>query len=151
MRTYLSLLVLTACLLGSGCQPAPAATSIAFEVTPSLTPEPLVPTQGVEQMTPSLSTPADQEVQNLIELTTQDLATRLDVPSAEISLVEATAVEWSDSSLDCPQEGMSYLQVITPGYRIVLQANNQPYEYHTNRTGYFVHCNNRVPPIIPQP
>ena len=102
-------------------------------------------------MTPSLSTPADQEVQNLIELTTQDLAARLGVSLAEISVVEAMPVEWSDSSLDCPQEGMSYLQVITPGYRIVLQANSQAHEYHTNQTGYFVLCNNRLSPITPQP
>lgn len=96
------------------------------------------------------STPTDPELQNLIELTTQDLAARLGVSLAEISVVEATPVEWSDSSLDCPQEGMSYLQMITPGYRIVLQANSQTHEYHTNQTGYFVLCNNKLPPITPQ-
>ena len=64
---------------------------------------------------------------------------------------EFTAVEWSDSSMDCPEPGMSYLQVITPGYRIILQANNNSYEYHSNRDSYFVYCEGRVPPIIPQP
>lgn len=93
-------------------------------------------------MTPLSSTATDPELQNMIELITQDLAARLDVSQVEVSLVEANPVEWSDSSLGCPQEGMGYLQVITPGYRIVLQVDNQPYEYHTNRTGYFVLCNN---------
>ena len=102
-------------------------------------------------MTPSLPTPTDPELQNLIELAAQDLAARLGVSFTEIFVIEATPVEWSDSSLDCPQEGMSYLQVITPGYRIVLQAESQTHEYHTNRAGYFVLCNNRLPPITPQP
>lgn len=151
MHTYLSLFILWLCLLSTGCQPAPVSTIISPELTPSKTAEPALSTEGTEQVTPILSTPTVPELQNMIELITQDLAARLSISPAEISLAEATAVEWSDSSLDCPQEGMGYLQVITPGYRIVLQANSQTYEYHTNRAGYFVLCNNRVPPIIPQP
>jgi hypothetical protein len=46
---------------------------------------------------------------------------------------------------------MDYLQVITPGYRIVLQVNDQSYEYHTNRDAFFVYCENQVPPILPKP
>ena len=102
-------------------------------------------------MATSLPTPADPNLQNLIELTKQDLASRLAVPADEIALVEAIGVEWSDSSLGCPQEGMSYLQVITPGYRIVLQANDRSYEYHTNKDAYFVYCESPVPPVVPKP
>ena len=98
-----------------------------------------------------MPTPADSNLQNLIELTRQDLAGRLAVSADEITLVEAIAVEWSDSSLGCPQEGMSYLQVITPGYRIVLQVNNQSYAYHTNRSGHFVYCADPLPPISQHP
>ena len=101
------------------------------------------------QMTPSLLTPA--AMQNLIEMIKLDLANRQAVSVDEIILVDAEEVEWSDSSLDCPQPGMEYLQVITPGYRIVLQLNDQLYEYHTNRDTYFVYCENPVPPIIPKP
>lgn len=102
-------------------------------------------------MTPSAPTPDDPGLQNLIELTQVDLANRLAISVEEITLVEAIAMEWSDSSLDCPQPGMSYIQVITPGYRIVLQSNEQMYEYHTNRDGYFVYCENQSPPIVPKP
>ena len=99
------------------------------------------PTEGnTNQMTPSLPTPADARLQNLIEMTKTDLANRQAVAVDEIILLETMEVEWSDSSLDCPQPGMEYLQVITPGYRIVLQVNEQPYEYHTNRDAYFVYC-----------
>ena len=110
------------------------------------------PTEGdTGQMTPSLPTPADAGLQNLIETIKTDLASRQTVSTEEITLVELMEVEWSDSSLDCPEPGMEYLQVITPGYRIVLQVNNQVYEYHSNRDTYFVYCENGVPPIVPKP
>lgn len=102
-------------------------------------------------MTPSPPTPIDAGLQNLIELIKADLANRQAVSVDEIILGEITAVEWSDSSLDCPQPGMEYLQVITPGYRAVLQVKNQSYEYHTNKDAYFVYCENRLPPILPEP
>ena len=93
-------------------------------------------------MVQPLPTSSKPGLQVLIEKTQEDLAQRLSVPITQITLDEATEVEWSDSSLDCPQPGMEYLQVITPGYRIVLQVNNQVYEYHTNRDAYFVYCDN---------
>jgi hypothetical protein len=111
-----------------------------------------LPTEGsIEQMTPTHSTPEDAHLQSLIESTKVDLANRVAITTDKISLVEITEVEWSDSSLDCPQPGMDYLQVITPGYRILLEAGGQSYEYHTNRDAYFVYCENKVPPLIPKP
>ena len=102
-------------------------------------------------MTSSVPTPADAAMQGMIEKAKEDLAQRLSISATEINLVEITEVEWTDSSLDCPQPGMNYLQVITPGYRIVLEAGGQPYEYHTNREAYFVYCENQGPPAIPKP
>ena len=109
------------------------------------------PTQGDSQMTPSLPAPAGPDLQNLIERTKEDLANRLAILVDEIDLVEVTEVEWSDSSLDCPQPGMEYLQVLTPGYRILLDVNGQMYEYHSNRDSYFVYCENPDSPVIPKP
>ena len=97
--------------------------------------EPVLPTEQNIELTPN-----EPELENLIGLTKADLANRLTISPNEITLVEAIAVEWTNSSLGCPQPGMEYLQVTTPGYRILLQANDQPYEYHTNRAAYFVYC-----------
>lgn len=102
-------------------------------------------------MTPSVIPPEEPGLQELITNVKADLAGRLSLPMQEISLIEFTAVEWSDSSLDCPEPEMSYLQVITPGYRMILQVNGNSYEYHSNRDSYFVYCEGRVPPVIPQP
>ena len=113
---------------------------------------PVSPTEGdATQVSQSLPTPADPGLQNLIEIIKTDLANRLAIPIEQIALAEATEVEWSDSSLDCPQPGMEYLQVITPGYRILLQADDQIYEYHSNRDTYFIYCENHFPPIVPKP
>jgi len=45
--------------------------------------------------------------------------------------VSAEAVEWPDASLGNPQPGMVYAQVVTPGYKIILSARGQQYEYHS--------------------
>jgi hypothetical protein len=63
-----------------------------------------------------------------------DLAARLGVPASDITIVSVEAVEWRDASLGCPQPGMAYAQVITPGYLIVLEAGGASYEYHAGRS-----------------
>ena len=149
MRVKLLLIIALGMILGGGCQAIPASDNPPLEITSS--PESVSPTQGEEAMTLSVPTPADQGLQNLIQKINEDLAGRLSISADDISIVEVTEVEWSDSSMDCPEPGMSYLQVITPGYRIILQANDQPYEYHTNRDSYFVYCDDQAAPTLPKP
>ena len=63
--------------------------------------------------------------------------------SAEsVQVVSVEAVDWSDSSLGCPKAGMMYAQVITPGYKIVLESAGRTYEFHTtqNPEGPLVRC-----------
>jgi len=50
------------------------------------------------------------------------------------------AVTWSDTSLGYPQEGMEYAQVITEGYQILLEVEDQLYEYHTDNKNVVVLC-----------
>jgi hypothetical protein len=95
-------------------------------------------------MTQPVPTVSDPGLQGLIEKAKEDLAQRLSIPVTQINLVEATEVEWSDASLDCPQPGVDYIQVLTPGYRIALEAGGQAYEYHSNRDAYIVYCENPV-------
>lgn len=74
--------------------------------------------------------PSDAE--KVVLLAKKDLAARLKVPMASISVIGVEAVNWSDTSLGCPEEGMAYAQVITPGYKIILFAKGKQYEYHSN-------------------
>lgn len=53
------------------------------------------------------------------------------VPPDQITVVRVEPMTWSDSSLGCSKAGSSYLQVLTPGYRITLEAAGQREVYHT--------------------
>jgi len=75
-----------------------------------------------------------------VELARDDLARRLGVALEVIQLVSVDAVDWSDTSLGCPQPGMMYAQVITPGFLIVLEAMGQTYDYHTDEDSSAVLC-----------
>ncbi len=61
----------------------------------------------------------------------KDLARRLSVSLEAIALVEFEAVIWPDASLGCPRPGMAYRQVQQDGARIVLEANDRQYFYHS--------------------
>jgi len=80
-----------------------------------------------------------------------DLAGRLGISADQISTSSTQAVSWPDSSLGCPQPGMFYSQVVTPGYLILLKAHDKIYEYHASmHTDPFL-CENPSPPILGTP
>ncbi len=60
------------------------------------------------------------------------LAAALSVPTGDIQLVSTQIVEWPDSCLGVAKQGIMCAQMVTPGYLVVLEANGQQYEYHTN-------------------
>lgn len=68
------------------------------------------------------------------------LAKQSGLPANQITVDSVTAMEWPDTSLGCPQEGMMYAQVITPGYLIMLSVQGQMYEYHTDQKANVVPC-----------
>ena len=63
------------------------------------------------------------------------LSENLGVPVEEIKLVSTEAVEWPDGCLDVQEEGLVCTQVITPGFRVILEANGRQLEYRTNEDG----------------
>jgi hypothetical protein len=79
------------------------------------------------------------EAQALVDKAIKDLSDRLDTQRDEIVFQSVEAVQWRDSSLGCPRPGMNYLQVITPGYLIRLEAGGEIYEYHTDKENV-VYC-----------
>jgi hypothetical protein len=91
---------------------------------------------------PTVAMPqAAEQITNQVR---QDLAERLNTGQAGIRVLEVRSVDWPDTSLGCPQPGMTYAQVVTPGYQIVLEFGGREYTYHTG-DGSFVLCENGEP------
>jgi hypothetical protein len=60
-----------------------------------------------------------------------DAAERSLAPEGAVRVVSVQPVQWRDSSLGCARGGGMYMQVITPGYRILIQAGDDLLEYHS--------------------
>ncbi|MGD9599114.1 MAG: hypothetical protein AB7G76_05895 [Steroidobacteraceae bacterium] len=69
-----------------------------------------------------------------------DAATRLGVDPAAVTLVSAEAVTWSDGSLGCRTPGEMAIQVLTPGFRVVVDAGGTRLVYHTDTREQFRFC-----------
>jgi len=141
MKTKVILLmILTVTLVvASGCQgydespTAPLTSPGADEVgTPSAPPATAMPTALIPI---PIIEEAPVSSETAIALATENLAERLGVAVEKIAVLGVEAVEWSDTSLGCPQPGKMYAQVITPGYRIILKVGGEQYEYHSDREG----------------
>jgi len=96
------------------------------------------PTQEEIPMTPV--TPSDESAETMVALVKQHLAQKLGIAVEQIVLIETKPVVWRDASLGCPKPAIDYIQVETPGYRILLQAGGTSYTYHTDETKRFVQC-----------
>jgi hypothetical protein len=141
MVGFLALSVLTACAAlpaGPAFSPlSPIATPASAEASPSTAvPEKSMPAPKPETAAPG-ATPAPQPDNR--DLALADLAARLSVAPDAITVKAVESIDWPDASLGCPQPGMMYAQVITPGYRIVLEVDGKSYEYHTGGRG-IAHC-----------
>lgn len=75
---------------------------------------------------------ADTAIENIAR---SALAQQLGIAEDTISIVSVEAVDWPDGCLGVNLKDTMCITVITPGYRIILQANGQNYEYHANKDG----------------
>ena len=73
----------------------------------------------------------EQGLDRLIDEAIADLAQRLDVPVADITVVAARSVVWPDGSIGCPQPDMLYTQVQVDGAWVHLAFDGETYAYHT--------------------
>ena len=113
------------------CQPA---TKFESEAVPSPSSTPT----GQSNETPSS---LDANLDNLTRLAIADLAQRLELEPKLVTVIEAQPATWPDNSLGCPQAGLEYAQVLTPGFLIRLEAHGQVYEYHTDMENIVNLCN----------
>ncbi len=143
MKMRFSLML--ACLLMLAACSAPG--------TPGVQESALAVPEGAEAVSPledptfssPLPTPAGDEVGENGEMVAQLkplVAAKLGLGVEELTAIAVEAVEWNDASLGCPQPGMMYAQVITPGWRFTFEDRaGQLYDVHTAQTPtHFIIC-----------
>lgn len=129
----LRFMVLLVVLLLAGCGSGPsAAVPTTVPVAPTVVPSPAVP---------ATATPiSDPTAAAMARLAQQDLASRLGVAADTVAVTGVTPTEWPDSGLGCAVPGEMSLQVITPGYRLLLSSGGKAYTYHTDSSRSVVLC-----------
>ncbi len=116
-------------------QPTPAGDTSNRPSTPQPTDQ---PTTG----NPAVLSPGANAMATMAR---NALASDLGIAESNVTVVSTEEVQWSDGSLGCPQPGMMYPQVITPGFRVTLEANGKRYTYHTDTRRYVIRCDNPSP------
>ncbi|HEY3108438.1 MAG TPA: hypothetical protein VGL23_06780, partial [Chloroflexota bacterium] len=64
-----------------------------------------------------------------------EAARALNVPVDQVTVERVDPVDWRDSSLGCSEPGKVYAQVITEGFRVVVNVGGQRREVHTDAAG----------------
>jgi hypothetical protein len=64
----------------------------------------------------------------------------LGAPPETFQIVSVEARDWPDASLGCPRPGEVYAQVITPGFLIVVKADGETIEFHSDQRDNVVRC-----------
>jgi hypothetical protein len=147
------MLLLTACnQAGSSMTPDNTSTSPALppqeDNMPDDLPLPTAPIPGDDMpKDPPLTIPRSPGPSVLIESAKADLAQRLSVSATQIKAIETKEAVWPDASLGCPQPGITYAQIPTQGYIIMLEYAGDKFEYHASIRGAPLYCENPTPPI----
>ena len=152
LRAALSLAVLLVVLSACGGSEGQASTTVApaaakverqTPAIPTIMPTAATPTAtpgapSTEPARPTTVSVAPSTEPEAVQAVRRELAGRLSVAVSHLKAVSVESVTWPDASLGCPQEGYAYAQVVTPGYRVVMEHNGQRYTYHTNATASYV-------------
>ena len=58
-----------------------------------------------------------------------DLSRRLGEPVVDPTVISAVAKTWNDGSLGCPQPGELYTQALVDGFQVVLEVDEEQFDY----------------------
>ncbi len=104
-------------LIVTACSPAPQATEGPI----------------IDEQPPPTDIPMDLTPAQRAAITA--LSENLGLPADKITVVSTEVVEWPDGCLGVQEEGLVCTQVITPGFRVILEENGRQVEYRTNEDG----------------
>lgn len=122
-----------ALLVASCSSPTTEGPDVRTAVTPAaagvVTAPPATRAAGSGAHATAMVDPASQPA---VDAAVADFAAATGVAPEEVTVVSVSPATWPDSSLGCSEPGQSYLQVLTPGYRVTLAAGEERATYHTS-------------------
>ncbi len=125
-------------LAAAACTGGTAAASPTITPVPA-TPAPAtpVPSPLVASMEPPTAIPGTTNgIPGLpLEAAIADAAARAGVDPADVTVISTESRDWPSGALGCPVMGFMYTDMITPGYRIVLEAGGATYDYRATAMG----------------
>lgn len=101
------------------------------ETTLSEEEEGVVPTN--EEPTMPMNMPSDAA--KVAERALATVAEKRGIEQSELEVTSFSKEMWPDSALGCRQAGQMYMQVITPGYKFVIEGGGQSFNVHTDASG----------------
>ena len=123
-------------LFSGGFAPANVIAPDEFETVTDQDPIQNQPDYG--QLTEEQKTVADRAIGNLLNIPD------LNITPEQVGVVKVTEESFSDTSLGCAKEDMVYLQVITPGYKVLLKVDGTTYDYRLDQAEQIVLCENSI-------
>ncbi|MFN8471805.1 MAG: hypothetical protein U0822_06390 [Anaerolineae bacterium] len=146
------MVVIAGCGGAPSAGPATAPTATRGAASPTLPAASGAPQAATPPQPESAKPPATGSA-TAVANAQADLARRLGIAPASIAVAQAESVTWPDASLGCPQPGVMYMQIVTPGYRVVLSAGGREYDYRATSDGQVRLCERPAgtPPAAPSP
>jgi hypothetical protein len=115
------------------------ALGAALMLSACVIPIPIPGAPGPELPTPVLPRPVEVGVESAVR---QAAATQLGIELDAIEIIEVEEVEWPNACLGLPGPEEMCAEVITPGYRVVVEAEGEQHVYRTDLTGAEIRAEN---------
>ena len=134
--------VATLVIACSGSAGTSASATGSATATPS---EPGSRPSGPVSIPPSADVVPGKVPAALVDRIVADAAAVAKVEPADVVVVSTESVTWNDGSLGCPKPGVSYIQMIIQGYRVIVEAGGQRYDYRAGSSGEPKRCEGSLP------
>ncbi len=146
------LVVLTLALAACAGQVTDGPTTTTPDTTTSEpTTTPTAPATTTVPTTPEDPPVTGETPASILDPILADASDRTGVAVDDLVVIRSEFVDWPDGSLGCPEDGLLYPQVITPGYWVQVDADGTILDYRAGqRTGSFRLCETptkTVPPV----
>jgi hypothetical protein len=112
-------------LVRGGLSPTWGGTA-SSQVAP-VPPAPAPPAPVLSAPSPSAPSPSELDP---VQLALDTAADHIQVPVEQLVVLTVEPIDWSDSSLGCPEPDRAYSQVITPGFLVVVATDDGSTELH---------------------